>query len=238
MISVIVRKELRTYFNSPIAYIAVTFFLVTISVLFFVFQRFFVQGVATLRGYFGTIPLIFVFLLPAITMRIWAEEQKSGTAELLLTMPFAEWHLVLGKFLASAGLLAIMIALTLPVPILILPLGHFAVGEVIGEYIGMIFLGLSGLSVGIFISAISRNQISAFIVTVLVLLVFTLIGHLASLSDMPRTLAYILRYLSFDEHYRSLLRGLVDTRDIFFYTAVSFLFLFATVRTIEFRKWS
>jgi len=236
MISVIMRKEMRIYFYSPIAYILITFFLVILSYLFFFFQQFFAGNSASLRGYFGIIPFLYMFFLPAITMRSWAEEYRQGSYELLATLPYKEFDLVIGKFLASFLLLCIMLAFTLPVPLSVLPFGEFEIGEIIGQYLGALFLGAAGISIGSFISATSKNQISAFFVTVLILLIFTLIGVVPNVMPMSHTLASVLRYFSFRAHYDSLLKGLIDTRDIMFYVLLISVSLWATTKALLLRK--
>lgn len=236
MIQSLISKELRSYFNSPIAYIAITFFLVVSAVVFFIFQEFFVRNVATLRGYFGTMPLILVFLVPALTMRSWAEEKKQGTYELLLSLPFREITLVMGKFLGAMILFGIMLLLTIPVPIMVSMFGNFEIGEIIGEYVGLLLLGAASISVGIFISAVSRNQISAFIVTALVLLIFILIGNVSHFVSLGSGASQFIRWFSFDVHYRSFLRGIIDSRDVIFYSLMIVLFQYATIRAINMEK--
>ncbi len=236
MIRSLIRKEFRQYFSSPIAYITMTFFLVVLSVLFFLFQNFFAANVASLRGYFGMMPVVFIFLIPSITMRTWAEERKQGSYELLLTLPFKHIELVLGKFLGAYSLFSIMLLLTLPIPISVSFFGSFEVGEIIGEYLAMFLVAAASIGIGTFISSISTNQISAFITTVLILCVLTLIGTVPNFVDMPLLLAQFLRYISFNTHYASLLKGLIDTRDIVYFGILIVGTLTLTTYTIETRK--
>jgi len=233
----IFRKELRTYFNSPIAYIAVLFFLVFTSVWLFYIEQFVAQDVASLRVYFAIMPLVFIVLLPAITMRVWAEENKLGTVELLMTLPFTEAEVVLGKFLGAGFLLVIMIALTIPVPLTVAGLGNFEHGQIAGQYIGLVFLGAAGISVGLFISSVSTNQITAFILSVVVLLFLTIVNRVNSVVDVPSGLAALLNYFSFDYHFQAFITGLIDSRDLLFYTLVAFLFLYMNMKVLVFRKW-
>ncbi len=233
----ILRKELRSYFNSPIAYIAVLFFLVFTSVWIFYIQQFFAQNVADLRAYFAIMPLVFIVLLPAITMRIWAEENKLGTVELLLTLPFREGEVVLGKFFGAFSLLLIMIVLTIPVPLTVVKTGHFEIGQILGQYIGLVFLGGTGIAIGLFISSVSTNQITAFILSIVVLLFLTLINRINAATEVGTGFAGFVNYLSLDYHFQSFIKGLIDTRDLAYYLLLTFAFLYMNMKVLVFRKW-
>jgi ABC-2 type transport system permease protein len=233
----VARRELAAYFNSPMAYIVIIFFLVLTSAWLFYGQQFFAQNAATLRGYFSLWPLVFIVLIPAITMRSWAEERRQGTAEILLTLPFRERELVLGKFAAALGLLAIMLALTLPIPLLVAPFGYFDPGPIASQYAGALLLGGAGLAVGLLVSALSANQISAFLVSVLVLLVLTLIGRVPALLTLPGWLAGIFNWLSLDYHFDSFRKGLFDSRDAVYYLVLIVGFLTFTTRALFLRRF-
>lgn len=234
----VIRKELRSYFNSPIAYIVVVTFLLFCSIWVFYLQSFFAANTASLRSLFGIMPLAFIIVMPALTMRSWAEERKMGTMEVLLTLPFRESTLVAGKFTAALVLLAIMVVLTLPMPILLSRFGTFDWGEVAGQYIGALLLGAAGISVGLFISSLTANQISSFLVSLFVLLIFTLIGELNRAFALPSFLARIFSYLALMSHFANFQKGLIDTRDLLFYLIVCALFLYLNVKMLIFRKWS
>jgi ABC-2 type transport system permease protein len=236
-IAAVARRELAAYFNSPMAYIVIIFFLVITSTWFFYGQQFFAQDAATLRGYFSLWPLVFIVLIPAITMRSWAEEQSQGTAEILLTLPFRERELVLGKFAAALALLGIMLALTLPVPLFVAPFGSFDPGPIAGQYVGALLLGGAGLAVGLFVSALSANQISAFLIGVLVLLVLTLIGRVPALLALPGWLAGIFSWLSLDYHFDSFRKGLFDSRDAVYFLVLILGFLTFTTRVLFLRRF-
>lgn len=238
MISAIYLKELRSYFSSAVAYIAAFFFLAFTSVWFFYIQRFFAQDVASLRGYFGIMPLVYVLLIPAITMRIWAEERRGGTAETLLTLPFTEFQIVFGKFLAAATLLAVILAATVTVPLSVAPFGEFDAGKTVGDYLGMFLLGAAGIGIGLFISVLSRNQISAFILTALALLVLTLLTQIPASMDLSPRVAAVINYVSLDYHYQGFIKGVIDTRDVVYYLLVVAVSLYASTRVLLFRKWS
>lgn len=236
-IGTIARKELRSSFNSPIAYIVIVFFLVFTSVWLFYISQFVAQDTASLRAYFAIMPLVFIGLVPALTMRSWAEETKLGTEEILLTLPYRESELVLGKFLGAYGLLLVMILLTVFVPITVAPLGNFERGEVIGEYLGIVLLGSAATAIGLFVSSVARNQISAFILSAVALLFLTLISEVNAVADLPVWLASIINYVSLQFHVQSFIRGVVDTRDLVYFVALTVVFLYLNTKMLVFRKW-
>jgi ABC-2 type transport system permease protein len=233
----ILKKELKSYFNSPIAYILVVTFLVFSSIWVFFLQSFFAGNVASLRNFFSVIPIVFIILMPALTMRSWAEEKKLGTMEVLMTLPFRESTLVIGKFLAALCLLAIMIALTLPIPLLLSQFGDFDWGEILGQYIGVVLLGSAGISVGLFVSSLMANQISSFLISLFVLLVLTLVSQVNRVFAVPPWAAEAVNFISFGHHFSNFQRGLIDTRDLLYYGVVSALFLYLNTKTLVFRKW-
>lgn len=233
----LVRKELRVTFNSPVAYIVISGFLVFTAGWFFLIFDFFGRDVASLRGYFGIMPVVFVVLVPAVTMRTWAEERASGTEETLLTDPLSEAQLVTGKYLAVLVVLWTAIALTLFVPLTVGPLGDFERGEILGQYVGLLLMSASSAAIGQLVSSLARNQISAFILTALVLLALVLVGELATVAWLPRSASAVARYLSIEYHVRGFNRGLLDTRDVVFFVALSAVALFATSRVLVLRKY-
>jgi ABC-2 type transport system permease protein len=232
----VIRKELRGYFNSPIAYIVIVAFLVISSVWFFVVQDFFGTDIASLRGYYGIMPIVFVILIPALTMRMWSEERRSGTEEILLTLPLGEGELVVGKYVAGLVLLLIAIALTLFVPLTVLRFGDFERGEILGQYMGLVLLGSAGTAIGQLVSAVSRNQISAFLFSALVLLSLTLVAQVNAAVELPSWAAGLLNYLSLDYHFRGFNRGVMDSRDLGYFVVLTVLSLYATTRVLIARK--
>jgi gliding motility-associated transport system permease protein len=235
-ISGLIKKELKSYFNSPIAYIVVLFFVMFSNIYYFFFNQFFAQNVASMRTFFALMPVIFIILLPSITMRSWAEEKKLGTEELLLTLPLRDIDLVLGKFLSSLMLLSVMLLLTVPVPMTLSIMGDFENGQILGEYFGTILLGAAGLAVGQFISSVTSNQISAFIFSVIALLFITMIGEVNLIFNIPEWMANFFNYLSFSSHFESLKKGLLDTRDLIYFMIITFYFLYLNTKVIEIRK--
>ncbi|MBU2416256.1 ABC transporter permease subunit, partial [Patescibacteria group bacterium] len=162
-IYILFKKELISYFNSPIAYIFIGVFLIVGNWLFF--NYFFLIGQASMRNYFAILPWIFLFLSPAITMRLWAEEKKSGTIEFLLTLPITDWQAVLSKFFGALVFMFIALLLSITLPITVAILGNVDLGPIIGSYLGALFLGGSYLALGLFISSLTKNQIIAFILS-------------------------------------------------------------------------
>ncbi|MDR2109976.1 MAG: ABC transporter permease [Spirochaetaceae bacterium] len=231
------RKELYSYSLSPAFYGTGVFFLLFTSIWLFHFQRFFTRDTASLRPFFAAFPLVFILVIPVITMKSWAEERKLGTGELLLTMPFSEWDLVLGKFFSSLGVLAAIMALTIPVPLSLIPLGRFDGGVIVGEYAGALLLGSSATALGLFLSALSKNQAGAFLGSAAVLLLVMLIDQFTASMDMPVVLAEAVNMLSLSFHFESFSKGLIDTRDLAFFILTTLLFLFLNTRVLIFRKW-
>lgn len=225
----IFKKEFRLYFNSPIAYILLTVFLVFVAWWVFYFNPFFILGQADLRPFFSVLPFAFLFLVPAVAMRLWAEERKLGTVELLLTFPVRDGELVLGKYLAALGFLIFALALTFPLPLTIFLLGDPDPGPIAGSYIGSVLLAGTYLAIGSFASAITRDQIVAFIVGLTFCVGFYLVGYAAQyLPDLPASVGELFVYLGIATHFDSIARGVIDTRDLVYYVALSGLFLYAT----------
>ncbi|MDR0410992.1 MAG: ABC transporter permease [Treponema sp.] len=231
----IIRKELYSALHSPIFYGVTVFFLVFVSVWLFYLQRYFALDSATLRPFFAAFPLAMILAVPALTMKGWAEERKLGSIELLLTMPTSEWDLVLGKFFAAFSLLCMILALTIPVPLMLSVLGSFDVGVIVGEYIGTVLLSASTISLGLLFSALSKNQASAFLGSAVVLVVMMLINQAA--TRLPVLIADFINFFSLSFHFEAFSKGIVDTRDVAFFILATILFLFLNVRVILYRKW-
>lgn len=231
----IIKKELKDYFNSPLAYIFISIFLVISGWLFM--RSFFLQGQATMRSYFYLIPWLFLFLIPAITMKLWAEEKKLKTTEILFTWPIKDWETVIGKFLASLFFLIITVLLSISIPITISNLGDLDWGIVIASYLGVFFMGAAFLAIGLFISSITDNQIIAFILSVAISFVAFIIGETIVLYVIPGFLVNLFQYLGLGYHFSSINRGVLDSRDIIYYLSIIGLFLYLNIRQIESRKW-
>ena len=233
----IFKKELRSYFSSPIGFVFIIFYLLVSNAFYFFVQDFFKQGQVSMRGYFAALPWIFLFFVPAITMRLWSEEKKMGTIELLLTMPIKEFEIVIGKFLASFAFLAITLLFSFTIPFSLLYLGKPDVGVIVGSYIGALFLGSAYLAIGLYISSLTENQVVAFILSLALIFVLLLIGIAPTYLNSLGALVSICEYVSLYSHFNNITRGVIDSRDVLYYLSVIVLFLYLNVKNIEARKW-
>jgi ABC-2 type transport system permease protein len=234
----IAARELRAYFNSPIAYVFLAVFSLAAIFTFFNLKGFFGRGVADLRGLFEAVPLLMLLLVPALTMRLWAEEQKQGTLETLLTLPVREHELVLGKFFASWALLAIGLALTLGLPVTIALMGNLDAGPVVGGYLGALLLGAAYLAVGQFVSATTENQILSFILALGICLVLYALGTEAFSGFFPDRTSALLRSLGTGSRFDSIARGVIDVRDLLYYASLIGFFLMLTIAALRGKRWA
>ncbi|MDW8055986.1 MAG: ABC transporter permease subunit [Elusimicrobiota bacterium] len=219
-IPIIIKKELKLYFNSPIAYIVIVIFLIISG--FFYSRPLFVQNFATLRYYFELLPLFLLFFVPAVTMRIYSEEYKTGTIEIMFTLPFNKLEILLGKYLASTLVILLAMALTLLYPFSLIFLGRLDIGATIAGYLGIVFLCLFYTSVGVFSSSFTKNQVVSFIVTFFILFIFFILGKISMF--IPAAISYA----GIDLHYENFIRGVVDFRSVVFFISLSVLFLYLT----------
>jgi ABC-2 type transport system permease protein len=228
----IFRREFRSYFDSPVAYIVLMFFLL-ISGYFFTSNLFLINQ-ANLRTIFGIIPLLFVFFVPAISMRLLAEEKKSGTIELLFTYPIRDAEIVVGKYLAALGLIAVLLIFTFLYPLTMSTLGNLDAGQVISGYIGLFLLGAAYLAVGIFASSITENQIVAFIVALAISFFFFILDKI--LFFVPTSLANILEYLAIEYHFQNIESGVIDSRNLIYFFSMIFVGLLLASHALSRRK--
>ena len=227
----IAKKEFRGAFASPAAYAFLVVFLAFTN--WFFFRAFFLVGQATMRGFFGLLPWTLVFLLPALTMRLISEERKFGTLEVLLTWPVRERDAVLGKFLGALGLLAASLVGTLPLVLTVFSLGSPDRGPVVAGYFGLLLFGAVGLAVGIYASALTENQITAYIGGVAMNFALFVAGEDFVLMTAPGSLAPLLSGVGLGAHYWSIGRGVIDSRDLLYFAAMTFFFLYLTVRRLQ-----
>jgi ABC-2 type transport system permease protein len=237
-IRAVARRELLAYFNSPIAYVFLLVFVGAALFTFFNVNAFFSRGRADLRGLFDAIPFLMVLLVPALTMRLWAEERKQGTLEMLLTLPARDHELVAGKFLASWALLAVGMGLTLILPVTVAFLGDLDTGPVIGGYVGALLLGAAYLAVGQFVSATTENQILAFILALCVCLGLYGLGLEGFARLFPDRTAAVLRAMGTGSRFESIARGVIDLRDLVYYLSLCGFFLAASVAALRARRWA
>jgi ABC-2 type transport system permease protein len=233
----IYRKELRLYFDSPIAYIFIVVFLAITSWLFF--RTFFLLKISSMRGFFTIIPWLCMFFIPAVSMRLWAEERKTGSNELLMSLPLQEWEVVLGKYLAALTIYVVTIVLTSPLAIVVGALGSPEWGVIVGSYLGCIFLGAAILAIGTFVSSLTSNQIVAFILGVIIVAALTVVGQPLVTMFLQGPLTILVPYaewLGLANHFGSIARGVIDSRDIIYYVILTALPLYFTVKSIQASK--
>jgi ABC-2 type transport system permease protein len=231
------RKETRSAFNSPVAVGSILFFLLFTGIWFLWVDQFLAQQTASLRAYFATFPIAFTILIPAITMRTWAEERKLGSQELLLTLPVKTGTLVLGKFLGAFTIVLSMVLLTLPMSWLVSGLGNFEPGEILGEYVGIVFLSGAAVALGVFLSSLTTNTISAFLLAVAGLLIFAVGGSLVAAIGLPSAVVDVVRFFSLDGRYASFQRGILDSKDVLYFVWFAGLFLYLNTKVLILRKW-
>jgi ABC-2 type transport system permease protein len=229
----ILRREFKAYFNSPVAYFVIAVFLVMVGILFFI--PFFTQDRVSMRNFFSLVPFLLVFFGPAITMRLISEERRSGTIELLITMPVRDRDVILGKFLAALGLFAVALLLTLPYAFTVSSFGNLDWGPVAGGYLGLVLLGGAYLSLGLLASSWTENQIVAFVIALFLSMFFLMVDRFTAF--LPNTVAPFVEYISFDAHFRNAARGMVDSRDVVFFLSFMTLALFLSFRSLESRRW-
>jgi ABC-2 type transport system permease protein len=229
----ITKRELRTYFNSPVAYIVITVFMLLAGYLFW--NTVFIERQAEMRGYFGLMPMLFTFIIPAITMRLLAEEKGSGTLELLITMPIRDWEVVVGKFLAAVGLLAALLLLTLVYAFTLAAIGPVDKGPAYGGFFGLLLMGSAYAAIGVMASSLTRNQIVAFILAFAISFGLYLFGRVVQI--VPPSVQPVVAFLSIDNHFEAISRGVIDSRDVFYYLSVIAVSLVVATVSLESRKW-
>ena len=218
---VIMKRELRAYFTSPVAYIVSALFLIVSGIFFF--SRFFLMQRAELRSFFSLLPVFLSLFVPALTMRLFAEERRVGSIETLMTLPVTELDVVIGKYCASLIGTLVMLAPTLFYVVTAEIFGSLDYGPVIGGYAGAVFLCASYTAIGLFASSITKNQIIAFFTGAIICTALTLIDMF--LIFMPTPVVNFLNYISANSHFNSISRGIIDTRDIIYFLSLTVRFL-------------
>ena len=232
------RKELRAYFGSPMALIFVGSFLVVTLFVFFWVETFFARNIADVRPLFRWMPVLMAFLVAALTMRQWSEEQRGGTLEILLTLPVRRYSLVLGKFLAVMALVAVALGLTLFLPITVSILGDLDWGPVFGGYLAALLMASAYVAIGLFVSSRTDNQIVALILTVLLCGAFYLVGTQGITGFVGDALGEVLRAVGTGSRFESIERGVIDLRDLVYYLSLTALFLLLNVLSLDGKRWS
>ena len=239
-VGVILRRELRSYFATPLAYVFILIFLVLANSFTFYLGGFFERGQADLAPFFNFHPWLYLFLIPALAMRLWAEERKTGSIELLMTQPVTLWDAVLGKFLAAWLFTGIALALTFPLWLTVNYLGKPDNGAILAAYLGSFLLAGGFLAVGSCMSALTRNQVVAFILGVVVCFLFLLAGFPLVLDVFrgwaPQPIVDAIASLSFLTHFESIAKGVIDVRDLLYFAMLIAFFLLATAIALDVRK--
>lgn len=230
----ITKREFLAYFNSPVAYIVVSLFLVLVGALFWI-TFFAPPPTLSMRSFFNIASLVLVFYAPAVTMRLLAEENGSGTLEVLTTMPVRDVEVVVGKYLAALGLLLVTLLLTVPYGLTLSSLGDLDHGPVIGGYVGLMLIGAAYLAVGLFFSSLTQHQMVAFFASLIVCLLFFFVDKFVAF--MPTGVVSVAEYVSFDYHFQSVARGVIDTRDLVFFFSVIGFGLVSAYASLESRRW-
>ena len=248
----IFKKEMRLYFTSPVAYVVVTIFLLIAGYFFYSIFAFFTLASmqsamnpamardlnvtdSVMRPLFSNVSVILLLLLPLLTMRLFAEERRSGTIELLLTFPVRDGAVLVGKYLAAFALYAVMLGLTVLYPGIVAYFARLETGPVFTGYLGLLLMGAAFIAVGIFTSSLTENQIVAAITTFGTLLIFWILGWSADYAG--GAVGRVLQHLSILEHNESFAKGVLDTKDIIYYLNFTILALFLALRSLEARRW-
>ena len=233
-VGLIFRKEMAAYFNSPVAYITLVVFLLIGG--WFFSSSFFLINESDLRMLFATIPIIYLFFIPAISMGLIARETSTGTMEQLVTLPLEDWEVVVGKYLAAVALITVGLLFTLVhLFTLVMVATNLDPGAIFAGYLGLVLVGGVYAAAGVFCSALTSNQITAFILSFLIVFVFFMLDKV--LLFAPPSLAALLQYLSIDYHLSNISRGVIDSRNLIYFGSAIGLFLMLTVKVLEMRKW-
>jgi ABC-2 type transport system permease protein len=235
------KRELQGYFNSPVAYIFLIIFLMITAWFTFAWGDFYNTRQATLEPFFRYHPIIYLFFIPAIAMRLWSEERKSGTIQLLLTLPITTAQAVIGKFLAAWAFLGLALALTFPMIITVFYLGSPDTGVIFCSYLGSFLMAGAYLSIGSFTSALTKNQVVSFVISIVFCLLLLMAGFpmvTRYLEALPVGLADIIASLGFWSHFESIKRGVVDMGDLFYFISMIGFMLYANILVIDSKKAS
>lgn len=236
----IAKREFGGYFSTPVAYVFIIVYLLLVNGLTFLITKFYDREQADLLAFFTWHPWVYLFLVPAITMRLWAEERRQGTIELLFTLPITLAESVLGKFLAAWAFAGIALALTFPIWITVNVLGKPDNGVILASYVGSFLMAGAYLAIGAFVSACTKNQVIAFVVSAVLCLVFVLIGlpGMASVTFLPPVVVETVRSFSFLSHFESIQTGVIDLRDITYFLSLIAMCLVVNAIVLDMKKAS
>lgn len=229
----IYRREMSDYFNQPMAYVVITAYLLICG--WFFGGTLFLAGQADMRSYFANLPFLLIFFTPAITMRLLAEEWKSGTMDLLATLPIKDTEVVAGKFLAAFSVFAVAQGLTLIYVVTVASLGDPDGGRIVSGYVGVLLLGAAYLAIGVFASAMTSNQVVAFIVSFFICFALVQVGGM--LQVLPDVVVPLFQFLSVSDHFGNLVKGVLDSRDLLYFVSIVVLCLAGSVNALQGRRW-
>jgi ABC-2 type transport system permease protein len=238
----IAKREFRSYFDSPLAYVVICISFVALGLMFFLFRGGFWQAdQASLENMFEYVPFgLSALVVPVITMRLLAEEKRSGTLEMLITLPVKDSDVILGKYLGALGLVLVLVLATIIYPIAMFrwpwSLGPLDMGPVLSGYLGLILFSMASVAIGLLVSSLAESQAVAFFITFFILLVLWFVGSVA--EGFGGWYGTVLSYLSFQTRLAGFMRGLIDTRDLVFFISITGLALVVAFRALERRKWA
>jgi len=230
----IYKRELRAYFDGPLAYIVVPIFLGLLGVFCLFFQDILEAGLTDMRRVFFWMAFFYLLLIPAVTMKSFSEESRTGSIEMLVTLPISETEMVLGKYLASVSLILLTLLLSVTYPVTLSQLGDLDWGPVIGGYLGLALLGAAFSAIGIAMSSVTSSQVVAFLLSFTLGLLPFATGY--ALNIIPVDWLPIVQYVTFEYHFSNLSKGVIDSRNIIFYTSVIAVFLHIAVFQLELRR--
>ncbi|MEX2123025.1 MAG: ABC transporter permease [Woeseia sp.] len=240
IVAALFRRELRSYFATPVAYVFIVIFLILMGTFTFYLGGFYERGQADLSAFFNYHPWLYLFLVPAIAMRLWAEERKTGSVELLMTLPITPWQAVLGKYLAAWAFTGIALILTFPIWVTVNYLGDPDNGAILAAYVGSFLMAGGFLAIGACLSATTRNQVIAFVLTVVVCFGFLLAGFPLVLDLFsawaPQTIVDGVASLSFLTHFANISKGVIDFRDLVYFALLIAVFLFANTIILQWKQ--
>lgn len=236
IILAIFQRELRAYFDAALAYLIIPIFLGLVGVFSLFFQDIFETGLLDMKVVFFWMAFFFLLLIPALTMRAFAEEARTGSIEMLVTLPISEEQMVLGKYLASVTVVTLALALTFTYPLSLAQLGDLDWGVVFGGYLGLWLMGIAFCAIGIAMSTMTQSQVVAFLLALTIGILPFATGY--ALAKVPASLLPLVQYLTFEYHFSNLAKGIIDTRSIIFYGSVVAVFLHFAVFRLEQRRLS
>ncbi|AFI31544.1 ABC transporter permease protein [Borrelia duttonii CR2A] len=231
------KKELKVLFGTPTAYVVILFFLIFVNFSFIFLSGFFIKDNASLMSYFSSMPIILMLVLPALSMGVFSEEYKTGSIELLYALPINPQEIVLGKFITLKIFTLILFALTLPLTLMTIFMGEFDLGIIFLQYLGIILYSYSVLSIGVFISSITKSQIVSYILSVFVLVIIVFSGKLVMIFGKDNIFGQILNFISISNHFGYFNMGILNLSDLIYFSTFTITFLILSAYSIRLKKW-